>query len=52
MNFDRRRIGLETKIQLLSESLQKQKKTKDGRILPFVTYSSGACNCNIICVLL
>jgi len=38
MNFDRRRIGLETKIQLLSESLQKEKKTKDGRTLPFGTY--------------
>ena len=31
MNFDRRRIGLETKMQLLSEALEKQKKTKDGR---------------------
>lgn len=30
MNFDRRRVGLETKIQLLSEALEKQKKTKDG----------------------
>ena len=32
MNFDRRRVGLETKIQLLSEALEKQKKTKDGMI--------------------
>ena len=38
MNFDRRRIGLETKIQLLSESLKKKKKTKDGRTLPCGTY--------------
>ena len=31
MNYDRRRVGLEAKIQLLSEALEKQKKTRDGK---------------------
>lgn len=34
MNYDRRRAGLETKIHLLSESLEKQKKTRDGNMEP------------------
>lgn len=41
MNYDRRRVGLEAKIQLLSEALEKQKKTRDGK--------SGA---TVICCLL
>ena len=31
MNYDRRRVGLKAKIQLLSEALEKQKKTRDGK---------------------
>ena len=38
MNYDRRRIGLETKIQLLSESLEKQKKTKDGEMILYIYF--------------
>lgn len=30
MNFERRKIGLERKIKLLSESLAKEKKTRAG----------------------
>ena len=30
MNYDRRRNGLETKIKMLSDTLEKQKKTKAG----------------------
>ena len=30
MNFERRKIGLERKIKLLSESLTKEKKTRAG----------------------
>lgn len=33
MNYDRRRVGLEAKIQLLSEALEKQKKTRDGKCM-------------------
>ena len=32
MNFDRRRAGLEIKIQLLTEALEKQQKARDGKI--------------------
>ncbi|KAJ7386643.1 hypothetical protein OS493_006629 [Desmophyllum pertusum] len=46
MNFDRRRVGLETKIQLLSESLEKQKKTKDGITSLFEAYSATPDYCN------
>lgn len=46
MNFDRRRIGLETKIQLLSESLEKQKKTKDGITSLYEAYSSTPDYCS------
>ncbi|KAL9967094.1 hypothetical protein ACROYT_G025259 [Oculina patagonica] len=46
MNFDRRRTGLETKIQLLSEALEKQKKTKDGITSLYEAYSATPDYCN------
>lgn len=46
MNYDRRRIGLETKIQLLSESLEKQKKTKEGITSLYEAYSATPDYCN------
>lgn len=46
MNYDRRRAGLETKIHLLSESLEKQKKTRDGITSLFEAYSATPDYCN------
>ncbi|XP_073236853.1 nostrin-like isoform X1 [Porites lutea] len=46
MNYDRRRVGLEAKIQLLSEALEKQKKTRDGITSLFEAYSATPDYCH------
>lgn len=46
MNFERRRVGLETKIQLLSEALERQKKTRDGITSLYEAYSATPDYCN------
>lgn len=46
MNYDRRRNGLETKIKMLSDTLEKQKKTKAGVESLFEAYSETPDYCS------
>ena len=49
MNYDRRRVGLEAKIQLLSEALEKQKKTRDGKCMVQWLSVVSSCTRTLFC---